>query len=285
MLIEYKYFVNETFTFFYSSLIHIFLAIFIYNVSSLYETNIFLNVPITFVAIVVENYSLIYYIDTRTFNAKNFSENMILPKEEFNYEFHLNCLTHLSIETLTFIFIKRTIIRNKSLSLNNFLIFIPMSFIFEIIYDFFFYIMHRLFHTNKYLYKFHKKHHKFYDVTSIITFYHHPIDIICSGAIPFILTTLIIDNISLFNFTLFNFTLLLIYKDKGEIAGHLGKKIYPMTSFSQFKWLALLFDIQSYAEDHYLHHQLINCNFSKRFSLWDKLFGTYKSPFKKIEQN
>ena len=40
MLIEYKYFVNETFTFFYSSLIHIFLAIFIYNVSSLYVSTL-----------------------------------------------------------------------------------------------------------------------------------------------------------------------------------------------------------------------------------------------------
>ena len=276
---EYKYFVNETFSFLYSLLIHICVSIFTYNVSSLYETNIFLNIPITFVTVVVENYVLMYYIDSKSFNAKNFSENMILPKEEFKYEFHLNCLTTMSIETLTFIFIKRNIITNNSLSLNNFLIFIPLSFIFEIIFDFFHYISHRLSHT-KYLYKFHKKHHKFSDVTSIVTFYNHPIDFIWSSSTPLILTTLIIDNISLFNFHL-----LLTYKHKGEIAGHLGKKIYPMTSFSQFKWLALLFDIQLYAEDHYLHHQLTNCNFSKRFSLWDKLFGTYKSPFKDIKYN
>jgi sterol desaturase/sphingolipid hydroxylase (fatty acid hydroxylase superfamily) len=38
------------------------------------------------------------------------------------------------------------------------------------------------------------------------------------------------------------------------------------------KWL----NIELYCEDHDIHHSVNNCNYSKRFSLWDKVFGTFK---------
>jgi sterol desaturase/sphingolipid hydroxylase (fatty acid hydroxylase superfamily) len=65
------------------------------------------------------------------------------------------------------------------------------------------------------------------------------------------------------------------YKQYTELAGHSGKMLSPASSFPQFIWLPRLFNIQLYAEDHDLHHKVSNCNFAKRFSLWDKVFGTY----------
>lgn len=61
-----------------------------------------------------------------------------------------------------------------------------------------------------------------------------------------------------------------------EISGHIGKRMHPTSSFSQFIWLPKFFNIELYTEDHDLHHSHNNCNYSKRFSLWDKVFGTHK---------
>lgn len=70
--------------------------------------------------------------------------------------------------------------------------------------------------------------------------------------------------------------LIMIYKIFIEISGHSGKKI-KATSFPQFMWLPKIFDIELRTEDHDLHHTLNNCNYSKRFKLWDKIFSTYKN--------
>jgi sterol desaturase/sphingolipid hydroxylase (fatty acid hydroxylase superfamily) len=67
----------------------------------------------------------------------------------------------------------------------------------------------------------------------------------------------------------------LSYKTFIEICGHSGKKSYPIGSFSQFIWLPRFFHISLYSEDHALHHSSNFCNYSKRFSLWDKQFETY----------
>ena len=48
----------------------------------------------------------------------------------------------------------------------------------------------------------------------------------------------------------------------------------PTSSFPQCIWLPRLFNIELYTEDHDLHHSRNNCNYSKRFSLWDKIFKT-----------
>jgi sterol desaturase/sphingolipid hydroxylase (fatty acid hydroxylase superfamily) len=70
--------------------------------------------------------------------------------------------------------------------------------------------------------------------------------------------------------------MIIVYKNFIEISGHSGKKLYPTSCFSQFKWLPQWLNIELYTEDHDLHHSLNNCNYGKRFSLWDKLFNTYK---------
>ena len=152
-----------------------------------------------------------------------------------------------------------------------------ISFIFEIIFDFFHYWTHRISHNNKYLYIYsHKSHHKFRHPISILTFYHNPLDLIITNSIPQYLTLLLFPYLSFFQFNI-----ILTYKTFIEISGHSGKKLYPSGSFTQFIWLPKLLNISLYTEDHDLHHDKSNYNYAKRFSLWDKVFGTYLSNIKK----
>lgn len=225
-----------------------------------------------FVIFTTRNYFLLYFINLLSKDKPRISNNTeIMPKEDYKYEFDINVLSSATIETITHIIINN----NYSFNSNNIYIdlvyFIPISFLFELIFDLFHYIGHRTLHS-KHLYKYiHKKHHKFQHPTTIITFYQDPIDIITTNSIPIILTLSIIPKLSYFQFNS-----IIIYKTYSEICGHLGKKCYPTSSFSQFIWLPKLLNIELYTEEHDLHHSLNNCNYSKRFSLWDKLFGTFK---------
>lgn len=78
-------------------------------------------------------------------------------------------------------------------------------------------------------------------------------------------------------FTLLQFHLLLAYKTFVEIAGHTGK-FSRATSFPICPPLPQLFGMALVTADHELHHTQSHYNFSKRFILWDRLFGTYKLP-------
>lgn len=192
-------------------------------------------------------------------------------KEIFTYESALNVCSSVLIETITHISITKFIVFTNRAIICDLLLFIPYSFAFEIIYDFMHYWVHRLFHANKFLYKYvHKKHHIKTNTTCLDTYYQNPIDLILSNSIPFCLSLMILGNVSYFQFIL-----LTIYKTSVEIAGHTGKKTYPTSSFPQFPWLVKYASIELYTEDHDLHHRYLNCNFSKRLSLWDKIFGTY----------
>jgi sterol desaturase/sphingolipid hydroxylase (fatty acid hydroxylase superfamily) len=82
-----------------------------------------------------------------------------------------------------------------------------------------------------------------------------------------------------------SFHILTVYLTYQEIAGHLGKAMYPTSSFAQCIWLPRLLGIQLYTEDHDLHHLRLNCNYSKRFSIWDRLFRTYITNVNNVENN
>jgi sterol desaturase/sphingolipid hydroxylase (fatty acid hydroxylase superfamily) len=242
--------------------------------------NIKNNIIIEFIVILFiflsRNYLLLNFIETSSKTKESINDDVIyLPKEEYKYEFNLYVFRTTAIEATTHVIIKKNLIMTIS---NNLFIelvwFIPLSFCFEIIYDFFHYFGHRLLH-NKYLYKhIHKVHHKFSHPIAIITFYQNPIDLIITNSIPTYLTLIFMNKLS---YLTFNF--IIIYKTYIEICGHVGKKTYPTVSFSQFIWIPKLLNIELYTEDHDLHHSVNNCNYAKRFSLWDKICGTYKSPF------
>jgi sterol desaturase/sphingolipid hydroxylase (fatty acid hydroxylase superfamily) len=257
------------------------LALYQYNFISYYEKMIQINILFEFIFVffifIIRNYLLINFIDYGTKNKFKINNDIMnIPREEYKYEFHINVINTTSVECITHLFIKKVIINNLSKNIYyEILYFIPVSFAFEIIFDFFHYFGHRLLH-NKLLYKYlHKKHHKFKHPCSITTFYQDPIDLLITNSAPTILSLIILQNTSYISYLQFNF--ITIYKNFIEISGHSGKKSYPTSSFPQCIWLPKLLDIELYTEDHDLHHSLNNCNYSKRFSLWDKLFNTYKT--------
>ena len=230
---------------------------------------------------ITRNYILVFFIDNGTkdkplIQSSIYSNNRLdIPKEDYPFEFHIHLCSTTTIEYLTYIFITYYLyefhIYYKYLFI-EWIYFMPLSFFFEIVFDFFHYITHRMLH-HKCFYKYlHKKHHKFNHPISMTTFYQHPIDLLITNSIPTILALKINPFISRLQFHW-----IIIYKNFIEISGHSGNISYPTSSFSQFLWLPKLLMIELYAEDHDLHHSENNCNYSKRFCLWDKLFNTYTS--------
>ena len=253
------------------------LGIFQYTVSCYYETNYTINMLLTLGAFISRNYLLMNLIEYGTKNKKDISKYYTprkRPVEDYKYEFHANLITTTSIECITHIFIKNVIIKVRQHDTTNlyydFYSFVPLSFLFEIIFDLFHYISHRILHS-KHFYKYcHKKHHKFSHPSIITTFYQDPLDIFMSNSIPTIVTLVCLPNISYFQFHLIS-----IYKSFIEISGHCGKWSNPTGCFPQLMWFPKMLHIELYTEDHDRHHTENNCNYAKRFSLWDKAFGTY----------
>jgi sterol desaturase/sphingolipid hydroxylase (fatty acid hydroxylase superfamily) len=151
------------------------------------------------------------------------------------------------------------------------IMFLMLSFPFEIIFDLFHYVAHRLLH-NKVLYQYiHKHHHTYKDVIPIMAFYQNPIDLLLSNVIPFYLTysifSIFYDQSALF------VSLTLTYKIFIEIAGHCGKDA-KASSFPQCIWLPQFFGFELKSKNHDLHHKDGRYNYSKRFMLWDYVFKT-----------
>lgn len=188
------------------------------------------------------------------------------PEEEFIYYIAQGSL----IETLSVYVINPTNMNPDWLTVSVF--FIPMSFAFEVIYDFFFYWGHRYLHvTHSPL---HKLHHEYIHLKPAITFYQDTLDMLLTVTVPFLLTERIIQSV--YPLSSFEISALLVYKTFIEISGHTGHDSYPSPSFTLFIWLPKVLKIESYSEDHALHHTDVTCNYSKRFILFDKIFGTYK---------
>jgi len=156
-----------------------------------------------------------------------------------------------------------------------FLSFIAKSFLFEIVFDLFHYSTHRLLHFSPLLYRnIHKTHHEIVNPIPYSTFHMSILDLLFSYSFPLTISLYVLP----FDFSLLQFYLLITYLTYQEIGGHIGKIMKPTSSFPQFIWLPKLLGIELYAEDHFLHHSKIKCNFSKRFNIWDKIFNTYQ-PF------
>ena len=72
-------------------------------------------------------------------------------------------------------------------------------------------------------------------------------------------------------------TLVWAYKAYVEAAGHAGCESRA-TSFPQCVWLPRWLGIALRTADHDAHHGAAAVNFAKRFTLWDRVFGTYATP-------
>jgi len=149
------------------------------------------------------------------------------------------------------------------------LLFVPKSFAFELTFDFFHYWAHRINHTPV-LYKYiHKLHHSEDYIHTGSTFRHTFLDLVTTNTIPIFLAASIVPTSEHFIFIFF------WYKTIGEIGGHIGKR-NGGSSFQQCIWLPRYLSIALTSSDHTLHHDVSIKNYSKRFSLWDKVFGSYQ---------
>lgn len=217
--------------------------------------------------IILRNSMMVLGIDYITHQKENFK-----IKEKYYCEFLLDLIKSSIIEYLIFIIIDYFNIEFVKSSTFDILYFIPLSFIFEVIFDLFHYLSHRLLHT-KLLYFIHKHHHDHINLKPIIAFHQNSFDLLITNTIPFLLALFIVTKfIKISKIVL---SLLDVYKVYTEICGHCGKN-NKTPSFPQCIWLPKILGIDLYFIDHHKHHLFNNCNFAKRFSLWDKFFGTIK---------
>ena len=235
---------------------------------SLFSTSLFDNI----IGTIIRNYTILNFIEYKIKDKEDISLR-ICPKERFKGEFFLYFLSTSILEGFTSYYVENNIINFRDTNyLYDAIDFIPLSLIFEIIFDFVHYSTHRLLHNPLLYTHIHKIHHKHNHPISIIAFYQHPVDILITNSIPFILASLCLNN----KMSYFQFKLLLIYKIFIEISGHTGKMINSC-SFTQFVWIVKYLNIELTTENHDIHHTKNNCNYSKRFSLFDKLFGTFRN--------
>lgn len=151
--------------------------------------------------------------------------------------------------------------------------FIATSFAFELAFDFVHYWLHRGAHAVPAIYRaVHKKHHRYHHPRAQTAFYMSVADMVATYCIPLAVGVWVVGPVNKFQFGL-----LTTYLTYQEIGGHLGKRMAPTTGFPQFIWLPRWLGIELYTEDHDLHHAKSVVNYSKRFKLWDVIFGTYQS--------
>jgi sterol desaturase/sphingolipid hydroxylase (fatty acid hydroxylase superfamily) len=149
--------------------------------------------------------------------------------------------------------------------------FVPLSLMFEVVFDLGHYSTHRLLHTQGVLYRrIHSHHHTHTHPCLATTFYQHPVDMVVTNGMPMMCALWCTPGV-----TLRQFHVMLVFKIALEISGHVGIPLSPNHSFLQCVWLARALGIQLHAEDHETHHRLRICNFGKRFNLWDRIFGTF----------
>lgn len=233
------------------------------------------NFFLTFLSFFLKN---IFLLNTLKYTIEKFKKrnNMptLYPKENYPHEFLFNIIMVSCLEYLGY----QTIISNASFidfSSYQILYFIPISFIFEIIFDFFHYWSHRGSHMNKTFYKMiHKYHHKNIKLFPEVTFMQNPFDFILTNCIPNMLTVYVLNTIGI-PISIPIYIHILTYKNYLEIAGHSGIDNTRSSCFPQFVWLPRIFGIELYSKNHHKHHTHLNVNFSKRFSIWDKLFLTW----------
>jgi len=236
---------------------------------------------LTYFVLLSKNYFIIQFIDYSTKNKKNIKENnnnIQINKSISNYQNTVNMLKVTLIQTIQLYLTYPYLIQNTNYNF-DIITFIPTSFVYEIIFDFFHYWIHRGVHIDSSLYSIvHKKHHKNYILTSIATFDQTIMDHISTVAFPEIITLFIFQTL-FFKLSFFQFLLILNYMTFSEVAGHSGKYTNSC-GFVQCIWLPKFFNIELVTEDHDLHHTLLLCNYSKRFKIWDKVFKTYKPSIK-----
>jgi len=129
-----------------------------------------------------------------------------------------------------------------------------------VIDDMFFYILHRLMHENKFIYrKIHKIHHRANTPIPIDYIYVHPLEW-SSGMIGPFIGMFMLGGISIYSFWIY-----LILRNLHELHIHSG----IATSF-----FTRIIPFYGDNEHHDVHHSIRDGNYSSTFVFWDKLLKT-----------
>jgi len=141
---------------------------------------------------------------------------------------------------------------------------IASIFIMILFHDTYFYWTHKLMHSYKWLYRFHKIHHSSHNPTPWAAFSFHPAEAFISlGIIPLIIFVIPTHPLALILFLI----IMTIY----NVIIHLGYEIFSKKSIFHniAKW-------KNTTRDHDLHHEIGGrFNYGLYFSIWDRLMGTY----------
>lgn len=135
--------------------------------------------------------------------------------------------------------------------------------IYVLIYDPFFYFLHKIMHQNKWLYRnIHVIHHRSLNPTPWATYSFHPLEAVANMLyfFPFFF---------LASVSLPMLILILFLTDMANLAGHLGYEVF--SEKVQNSWWGQWITTPTH---HNIHHQVSNSNFGLYFNGWDLWFKT-----------
>ena len=222
------------------------------------------NIFLTYLSVLLKTCIIMYTLNT---TLKTRPYILTTRKNESVEPFHTSLfLVTYAIETVSFL-LANLLTHGQISYVDDIVYFIPMSFAWEIVFDFFHYGTHRFLHSVPLLYKYiHKKHHETVYINIYSTFHHNPLDLLITNLLPILCATYIVP------LSPFMLTAIFWYKTIVELSGHSGKE--SSGSFIQCIYLPAFLSISLFSRDHLIHHIRPNVNFSKRFALWDIVFGT-----------
>ncbi len=140
---------------------------------------------------------------------------------------------------------------------------LPVSvFLAMVVYDTYFYWLHRTFHRPKLFKTIHVVHHKSVNPTPFTSYSFHFIEVVIEAMIyPIVLVLIPMHTIAIVFFTFLAFAI--------NVYGHLGFEIAP-------KWFrhSILFEILNTSIHHNVHHSKFTGNYGLYFRVWDRVMGT-----------
>jgi sterol desaturase/sphingolipid hydroxylase (fatty acid hydroxylase superfamily) len=142
--------------------------------------------------------------------------------------------------------------------------------IYVLIYDPFFYFLHKIMHQNNWLYRHvHVVHHRSLNPTPWATYSFHPIEAVANMLyfFPFLFLTSVSWPM---------FIVILVFTDMANLAGHLGYEVF--SEKIQDSWWGRWITTPTH---HNIHHQVSKSNFGLYFNGWDLWFKTLNAKDKR----